>query len=387
MTDRSTPALVLTALRYADAPPARACLAVLAQADDPTQARSVLHAVARDRPALSPLLRPPRWSRLVSAALAHHDAERSPLPVARSLARTLTLPPGGAARTPAVVSTRIVSAAVHLDVLASVTSRGWRTALISGHQLAVDLGMSRAAVQRALDRAAEWRWVALLPAHPGAMRPAKATRIRKAEQAGVWGANAVVEAMCAGAGDELRGLVASVRESCWCYAPVRPGVGHAAYLLAVAEEIGLDPATVAVTRRTATEARALLGAIGDPTDPAARAAYAATSGARAAADLAAAARAEQLEARRTEVAEARDRGQRVRAVLRALPACPKADADGASQEDLNAWITDADGIVLPRLEGREDEDAMVAAYRRELRRVVGRRGWTAAAEPASGVAA
>src|SRR5699024_3414181 len=121
-----------------------------------------------------------RWSRIVAASQTHRSTAPDLVPVARSLTRSLTSAPsaGGARpRTPALISARLVSAAVHLDIAASVRARGWSTALVSAHLLAVDLGMSRARVSRALTAAEGWGWLRLLPAHRGAMRPARAPRI------------------------------------------------------------------------------------------------------------------------------------------------------------------------------------------------------------------
>ena len=270
MTTSDASQLVICAHRHRDSPPAQCVLAVLARADDSDLALSALRAVASRRPDLRPLLRQPRWSRLVAASQTHRQTAPDLVPIARSLTRALTVAPssGGAApRTPALISARVVSAAVHLDIAQSVRARGWTTALVSGHQLAVDLGMSRARVRRALTAAEGWGWLRLLPAHRGAMRPARAPRIAARDRDAVWIANAVTEGLFAGPGDRLHDLIASVREPLWSYTDG----GHAAYLLAVADAADLDPRGMGVTRQTARAARALLDSIGDPTDAEARA--------------------------------------------------------------------------------------------------------------------
>lgn len=270
MTTDSVPQLAIAAHRHRDSPPAQAALAVLARADSPDLALTVLRSVASRRPDLRPLLRPARWQRLVAASQAHRQTAPDLVPVARSLTRSLSsAPSAGAAapRTPALISARVVSAAVHLDIAASIRARGWTTALLSGHQLAVDLGISRARVSRALAAAEGWGWLRLLPAHRGAMRPARAPRIAARDRDTVWAANAITEAVLAGPDDRLHDLIASVREPLWSYTDH----GAAAYLLAVADAAELDPRTMGVTRQTARAARLLLDTIGDPADPEARA--------------------------------------------------------------------------------------------------------------------
>lgn len=372
MTTDSAPQLVITAHRHRDSPPAQCALAVLARADDPALALTVLRAVASRRPDLRPLLRPARWSRLVAASTAHRSTAPDLVPVARSLTRSLysTPSPGGAApRTPALTSARVVSAAVHLDIAASVRIRGWTTALTSAHQLAVDLGMSRARVSRALAAAEQWGWLRLLPAHSGAMRPARAPRIRAAEQAACWDANVLTEGELAGEGDPLHDLISSVREPIWGYAEA----GHAAYLLAIADAAEIDPQTMGVTRQTATRARALLDSIGNPSDPEARADAADLLGATESAVAAAEHRETELDARRADVRASRERIQRARAVIAALPPIPRApEGDGQSDGDLRAWRADADAAVLPRV---QDDPAMLATWERETRRAQERAGW------------
>ena len=87
MTTSDASALVITAHRHRDSPPAQAALAVLARADSEELALSVLRAVASRRPDLRPLLRPARWSRLVAASTAHRQTAPDLVPIARSLAR------------------------------------------------------------------------------------------------------------------------------------------------------------------------------------------------------------------------------------------------------------------------------------------------------------
>src|SRR5699024_9666976 len=146
---------------------------------------------------------------------------------------------------------RLVSTAVHLDIARSVRTRGWTTALVSAHQLAVDLGMTRARVSRALTACETWGWLRLLPAHRAAMRPARAPRIAARDRDTVWAANAVTEGVLAGEGDRLHDLIASVREPLWSYTEH----GAAAYLLAVADVAEVDPRAMGVTRQTARTAR------------------------------------------------------------------------------------------------------------------------------------
>ncbi|HLR44419.1 MAG TPA: hypothetical protein VK065_04440, partial [Brevibacterium sp.] len=136
---------------------------------------------------------------------------------------------------------------MHLDIAASVRARGWSTALVSAHLLAVDLGMSRARVSRALTAAEGWGWLRLLPAHRGAMRPARAPRIAARDRDQVWAANSITEGLLAGEGDRLHDLLASVREPLWSYTDH----GGAAYLLAVADAAEVDPRAMGVTRQTA----------------------------------------------------------------------------------------------------------------------------------------
>lgn len=377
MTTDSPSQLVITAHRYRDAPPAQAALAVLARADSADLALDVLRAVAARRPDIRPLLRPARWSRLVAASIAHRQTAPDLVPIARSLTRTLSSPPssGGAApRTPALISARIVSAAVHLDIAASVTGRGWTTALVSGHALAVDLGMSRARVSRALTAAGAWGWLRLLPAHRGAMRPARAPRIARRDADAVWAANAVTEAVLAGEGDGLHGLIASVRDPVWSYTDG----GHAAYLLAIADAAELDPRSMGVTRQTARSARELLDSIGDPTDSEQRADAADHMGSTAAAVAAAEQREHDLEERRADVLQSRDRTQRIRAVIAALPAISRApEGDGRDREALRAWREAADVQVLPRV---QDDAQMLATWEREARRAAERAGWSQTTE-------
>ena len=372
MSTSDASALVITAHRYRDSPPAQCALAVLARADSDDLALDVLRAVASRRPDLRPLLRPARWSRLVAASLAHRSTAPDLVPVARSLTRSLTSAPsaGGARpRTPALISARLVSTAVHLDIAASVRARGWSTALVSAHQLAVDLGMSRARVSRALTAAEGWGWLRLLPAHRGAMRPARAPRIAARDRDAVWAANAVTEAVLTGEGDPLHALIASVREPLWSYTDG----GHAAYLLAVADAADLDPRGMGVTRQTAREARALLDSIGDPTDPDTRADAADLMGATEAAVAAAERREEELEARRADVLASRARTQKIRAVIAALPPIPRApEGDGHSDRELTAWREAADAAVLPRVQG---DAAMLTTWEREARRAQERAGW------------
>lgn len=372
MTTSDASQLVITAHRHRDSPPAQAVLAVLARADDPALALSVLRAVASRRPDLRPLLRRPRWSRLVAASLAHRQTAPDLVPIARSLTRSLTSTPssGGAApRTPALISARIVSTAVHLDITASVTGRGWTTALTSGHQLAVDLGMTRARVGRALTACETWGWLRLLPAHRGAMRPARAPRIAARDRDAVWGANAVTEGVLAGEGDRLHDLIASVREPLWSYTDA----GHGAYLLAIADAADLDPRTMGVTRQTARTARALLDTIGDPTDADSRADAADLLGATEAAVAAAERREAELEARRADVLASRERAQKIRAVIAALPPIPRApEGDGHSTEPLTAWRETADAAVLPRVTG---DPVMLRTWEREAHRAAERAGW------------
>lgn len=372
MTTSDPSALVITAHRHRDSPPAQAVLAVLARADDPALALTVLRAVASRRPDIRPLLRRPRWSRLVAASHAHRQTAPDLVPVARSLTRSLASAPssGGAApRTPALISARLVSAAVHLDIVQSVRTRGWTTALTSAHQLAVDLGMTRARVSRALTACEAWGWLRLLPAHRGAMRPARAPRIAARDRDQVWAANALTEGMLAGEGDPLHDLIASVREPLWSYSEH----GAAAYLLAVADAADLDPRTMGVTRQTARAARALLDSIGDPGDAEARADAAEIMGSTEAAVAAAERREEELEARRADVLASRERTQRVRAVIAALPPIPCApEGDGHSHEELAAWREIADAAVVPRV---RDDPAMLATWEREARRAQGRAGW------------
>ena len=373
MTTSDASQLVITAHRHRDSPPAQAALAVLARADDPSLALDVLRAVASRRPDIRPLLRPARWSRLVGASQAHRQTAPDLVPIARSLTRSLSSAPssGGAApRTPALISARIVSAAVHLDIAQSVRTRGWTTALVSAHQLAVDLGMTRARVSRALTACETWGWLRLLPAHRGAMRPARAPRIAARDRDAVWAANAVTEAVLTGPDDRLRGLIASVREPLWSYTDH----GHAAYLLAVADVAEVDPRAMGVTRQTARAARALLDSIGDPTDADARADAADLLGATEAAVAAAERREAELEARRADVLASRERTQKIRAVIAALPPIPRApeEGDGHSTEELRAWRADADAAVLPRV---RDDCAMLATWEREARRAQERAGW------------
>lgn len=375
MSTSDASALVITAHRHRDSPPAQCVLAVLARADDPALALDVLRAVAARRPDLRPLLRPARWSRLVAASTAHRSTVPDLVPVARSLTRSLTSTPssGGAApRTPALISARVVSAAVHLDIAASVTGRGWTTALTSAHQLAVDLGMTRARVSRALTAAESWGWLRLLPAHAGAMRPARAPRIARRDHDACWAANTLTEAVLAGEGDALHDLVASVREPVWSYTPR----GHAAWLLAIADAAELDPRTMGVTRQTARAARDLLDSIGDPSDPESRADAADLMGATEAAVAAAEQRERDLEARRADVLESRARTQRVRAVIAALPPIPRApEGDGHSDGVLAAWREAADAAVLPRVAG---DPALLTTWEREARRAEVRAGWASA---------
>ena len=372
MTTSDASQLVITAHRHRDSPPAQAVLAVLARADDADLALSVLRAVASRRPDLRPLLRPARWHRLVAASQAHRQTAPDLVPVARSLTRSLTSAPysGGAApRTPALISARLVSTAVHLDIAQSVTGRGWTTGLVSAHQLAVDLGMTRARVSRALTAAERWGWLRLLPAHRGAMRPARAPRIAARDRDQVWGANSITEGLLAGEGDALHDLIASVREPLWSYTDG----GHAAYLLAVADAAEVDPHTMGVTRQTARRARDLLDSIGDPTDAEARADAADLLGATEAAVAAAERREAELEARRADVLASRERAQRVRAVIAALPPIPRAPVgDGHSIDELRAWRETADAAVLPRV---QDDPAILATWEREARRAQERAGW------------
>lgn len=377
MTTSDQSALVITAHRHRDSPPAQCVLAVLARADDPGLALDVLRAVASRRPDLRPLLRRPRWSRLVAASLAHRQTAPDLVPIARSLTRTLTVAPssGGAApRTPALIAGRVVSAAVHLDIAQNLQSRGWTTALVSAHALAVDLGMSRARVSRALTAVESWGWLRLLPAHRGAMRPAKTTRIAARDRDSVWAANALTEGVLAGPGDALHDLIASVREPVWSYAEA----GHAGWLLALADAAELDARAMGVTRQTATRARALLDSIGDPMDAEARADAAERTGATAAAVAAAEVREAELEARRADVIESRARTQKVRAVIAAMPPVPRApEGDGHSDAALHAWRDAADAQVLPRV---ADDAAMLATWEREARRAAERAGWAETTE-------
>lgn len=373
MSTSDAPQLVICAHRHRDSPPAQCVLAVLARADDADLALTVLRAVASRRPDLRPLLRPARWSRLVAASQTHRSTAPDLVPVARSLTRSLSVAPssGGAApRTPALISARLVSTAVHLDIAQSVTGRGWTTALTSGHQLAVDLGMTRARVGRALTACETWGWLRLLPARRGAMRPARAPRIAACDRDAVWAANAVTEAVLTGEGDPLHALIASVREPLWSYTDG----GHAAYLLAVADAADLDPRGMGVTRQTARRARDLLDSIGDPTDAEARADAADLLGATEAAVAAAERREAELEARRADVLASRERAQRVRAVIAALPPIPRADkGDGHSDgAELRAWRETADAAVLPRI---ADDAAMLRTWEREARRAQERAGW------------
>jgi hypothetical protein len=373
MSTSDASALVITAHRYRDSPPAQCALAVLARADSDDLALDVLRAVASRRPDLRPLLRPARWSRLVAASLAHRSTAPDLVPVARSLTRSLTSAPsaGGARpRTPALISARLVSTAVHLDIAASVRARGWTTALTSAHQLAVDLGMSRARASRALTAAETWGWLRLLPAHRGAMRPARAPRIAARDRDTVWAANSITEGLLAGPDDRLHDLIASVREPLWAYTEH----GHAAYLLAIADAAEVDPKPMGVTRQTAREARALLDSVGDPTAAEARADAADLMGATEAAVAAAERREAELEARRADVIESRERTARVRAVIAALPPIPRApeEGDGHSTAELRAWRTDADAAVLPRV---QDDPALLATWEREARRAQERAGW------------
>lgn len=364
--------LVITAHRHRDSPPAQAVLAVLARADDADLALTVLRAVASRRPDLRPLLRRPRWHRLVAASQTHRQTAPDLVPVARSLTRSLSVAPssGGARpRTPALISARIVSAAVHLDIAGSVTGRGWTTALTSAHQLAVDLGMTRARVSRALTAAERWGWLRLLPAHRGAMRPARAPRIAARDRDTVWAANALTEGMLAGPDDRLHDLIASLREPLWSYTDG----GAAAYLLAVADAAEIDPRAMGVTRQTARTARALLDSVGDPTDVDMRADAADLLGATEAAVAAAERREAELEARRAEVIASRERTQKIRAVIAALPPIPRApEGDGHSDGELTAWREAADAAVLPRVQG---DAAMLTTWEREARRAQERAGW------------
>lgn len=373
MTTSDASALVITAHRHRDSPPAQCALAVLARADDADLALTVLRAVASRRPDIRPLLRRPRWSRLVAASQTHRQTAPDLVPVARSLTRSLSSAPsaGGARpRTPALISARIVSAAVHLDIARSVRARGWTTALTSAHQLAVDLGMTRARVSRALTACESWGWLRLLPAHRGAMRPARAPRIAARDRDAVWAANAITEGLLAGEGDALHALIASVREPLWSYTDG----GAAAYLLAVADAAEVDARTMGVTRQTARTARALLGSIGDPLNAEQRADAADIMGATEAAVAAAETREAELEARRADVIASRERTARLRAVIAALPPMPRApEGDGHSDtESLRAWRETADAAVLPRV---QDDAAMLATWEREARRAQERAGW------------
>lgn len=374
MTTSDPSALVITAHRHRDSPPAQCALAVLARADDADLALSVLRAVASRRPDLRPLLRPARWHRLVGASQAHRQTAPDLVPIARSLTRSLTSAPasvGAAPRTPALISARIVSAAVHLDIARSVRTRGWTTALVSGHQLAVDLGMTRARVSRALTASESWGWLRVLPAHRGAMRPARAPRIAARDRDAVWAANSLTEAVLAGEGDALNDLIASVREPLWSYTDG----GAAAYLLAVADAAEVDARTMGVTRQTARTARALLESIGDPLNAEQRADAADIMGATEAAVAAAETREAELEARRADVIASRERTARVRAVIAALPPMPRApEGDGhIDTESLRAWRETADAAVLPRV---QDDAAMLATWEREARRAQERAGWS-----------
>src|SRR5699024_6524799 len=76
---------------HRDSPPAQCVLAVLARADDSDLALSALRAVASRRPDLRPLLRQPRWSRLVAASQTHRQTAPDLVPIARSLTRALTV--------------------------------------------------------------------------------------------------------------------------------------------------------------------------------------------------------------------------------------------------------------------------------------------------------
>lgn len=337
MTTSDASALVITAHRHRESPPAQCVLAVLARADSDDLALDVLRAVASRRPDIRPLLRPARWSRLVAASTTHRSTAPDLVPIARSLTRSLSSAPssGGAApRTPALISARIVSAAVHLDIAQSVRTRGWTTALVSAHQLAVDLGMTRARVSRALTAAERWGWLRLLPAHRGAMRPARAPRIAASDRDQVWAANSLTEGLLAGEGDALHDLIASVREPLWAYTEH----GHAAYLLAIADAAEVDPKPMGVTRQTAREA--------------------------------------ELEARRADVVASRERTQKIRAVIAALPPIPRAPEQGdghSGTEALAAWRETADAAVLPRVLG---DPSLLATWEREARRAAERAGWT-----------
>ena len=375
MTTSDASALVITAHRHRDSPPAQCALAVLARADDADLALDVLRAVASRRPDIRPLLRPARWSRLVAASTTHRSTAPDLVPIARSLTRSLSSASssGGAApRTPALISARIVSAAVHLDIAQSVRTRGWTTALVSAHQLAVDLGMTRARVSRALTAAERWGWLRLLPAHRGAMRPARAPRIAASDRDQVWAANSLTEGLLAGEGDALHDLIASVREPLWAYTEH----GHAAYLLAIADAAEVDPKPMGVTRQTAREARALLDSVGDPAAAEARADAADLMGATEAAVAAAERREAELEARRADVVASRERTQKSRAVIAALPPIPRAPEQGdghSGTEALAAWRETADAAVLPRVLG---DPSLLATWEREARRAAERAGWT-----------
>ncbi|MDK8803714.1 hypothetical protein QP880_06345 [Dermabacter hominis] len=157
---------------------------------------------------------------------------------------------------------------MHLDIAQSVRTRGWTTALVSGHALAVDLGMSRACVSRALTVSESWGWLRLLPATASRYGPQMRSRRRCSR------ASAMICTICSRACVSRCGAT-------------RPRAGHAAYLVAVADAAEAAPKPMGVTRQTAREVRALLDSIGDPTDAEARADAVALMGATDAAVAAA----------------------------------------------------------------------------------------------------
>lgn len=351
-------------------------LALLAAEPDVSTVVSYARRRFHARPDIQSLLSSRQLSALAHAASAHRQSSVDSSFVLPILVHRLSSPPPAAAdRGTLSVDKALLSYLCHQLLSDTANPRHWDSILFNQHDAAASLGWSRGTVARSLDRLVARRWVTHRSSRPGgcrrvSLRPIPA-RSREALQrrSGPW-LHAVLE------GTQVsRALLSAPWHPAIAYGIDSPRLVLPAWHLCVLLDARANPSehfTASTLRRAHGLLRDLDG-LRLFTDAAVLDGRAEAIGADDRAVAAWQEREEQKQVRRQEVETARNRGDVVRQIVATVEPPRARDAE---PEALREYVAEVRGRFSGRLETDSDLEVRV---RREMRRVLTRTGWGAAA--------